>query len=207
VNINDEDKYYNFKLQKSVVDKTVKVIGESVVSSVETVVSNTAVGGATAVTTWMKTTGGMAPIPRAVGLGAVTGITAASTKIGIEVGKTIVDYHLNNPKNNQIIEDKDNIPSPKDDSFNMSSVLEDTELLNPLIKLLRMSLTLNVFTLILVLILLILIFNRFRKNIEITYKYLPNSFLKAKGWLNNRHIFIIYVYIYKHYITIYFITK
>jgi hypothetical protein len=211
VNINDEDKYYNFKLQKSVVDKTVKVIGESVVSSVESVVSNTAVGGATAaaVTTWMKTTGGMAPIPRAVGLGAVTGITAASTKIGIEVGKTIVDYHLNNPKNNQILEDNDNTPSPKDDSFNMSSVLEDTELLNPLIKLLRMSLTLNVFTLILIFLFIWLIFNNyiFNKYIDKISKYLP-KFVKwnKDGWVSKTSDnYILYLFIFTSILLIYIV--
>jgi Mn2+/Fe2+ NRAMP family transporter len=86
-----------------------------------------------------------------------------------------------------------------------------SEVINPLIELLRMSLTLNIFTLILVLILLILIFNRFiiRTNLDIISKYLPNSFIKAQGWVNVRirQIFIIYVYIYKHYITIYFIPK
>jgi hypothetical protein len=102
----------------------------------------------------------MAPIPRAVGLGAIASISAASTKIGVEVGKAVVDYNLNknNSMNNQLFEDKnmdqDNIPSPKDDQFNISSVLEDTEILNPLIKLLQMSITLNVFTLILILLLL-----------------------------------------------------
>ena len=99
----------------------------------------------------MKTTGGMAPIPRVVGLGAITGITAASTKIGLEVRKTVIDYHLN--KNNSTNPmDNEHLPSPKDDSFNISSTLESSELLNPLIKLLQMSITLNVFTLIFIFI-------------------------------------------------------
>jgi hypothetical protein len=77
------------------------------------------------------------------------------------------------------------IPSPKDDPFNVNSALESSEVINPLIELLRMSLTFNVFTFILVLILLILIFNKFiiRNNLDIFYKYLSNSnsFIKVQG--------------------------
>jgi hypothetical protein len=47
VNINKDDKYYNFRLQKSIVDNTAKVIGDAVVSSAGTIASNTAVAAAT----------------------------------------------------------------------------------------------------------------------------------------------------------------
>jgi len=42
----------------------------------------------------------MAPIPRAVGLGRMISIGAASTKIGLDFCKSVVDYHLN--KNNSM---------------------------------------------------------------------------------------------------------
>jgi len=47
VNRNKDDKYYNFKFQKSIVDNTAKVIGDVVVSSAGIIASNTAVAAAT----------------------------------------------------------------------------------------------------------------------------------------------------------------
>jgi len=56
VNRNKDDKYYNFKYQKSIVDNTAKVIGDVVVSSAGILASNTAVAAATttAVSNWIK---------------------------------------------------------------------------------------------------------------------------------------------------------
>lgn len=200
INVSEDDKYYNFKLHKDVVQHTGKIIVDALDSGVNVVVKNTAVGTATAaaVSTWLKSTSGMAPLPRIGGLAGIAGITAASTKIGVEVGKNIVDYHSSEKPST--FKDND-IPSPKDDQFNISSVLEDTEILNSLLKLLQMSITLNIFTLILIFLFLWIIFNNyiFSHNMDKISRYFPNFVQKNKEfWLSissGKYILYLFVFI------------
>nr|AWA82162.1 hypothetical protein [Cantharellus cibarius] len=197
VEVSTDNQHYHFKLDKNMVNQTANIVKDVLTDYGSGLAKNASSGTAagTAAAAYLKYSKGMPGIQRAIGLGGVSAITAASTKIGVEAANIMLNQNFkSNTSNNP------EIPSPKDDQFNINSALESSEVINPLIELLRMSLTLNVFTLILVLILLILIFNRFiiRTNLETISKYLPNSFLKAQGWLNktsDRFLLFMFIFI------------
>jgi hypothetical protein len=170
---NNNDKYYNFKINKQVADSISNTIIEGAKLSFNTVLPNAAsltAAGAVGVTA-LKMSSGL-PLPsRLAFVGLYTTVAAAGTKLGLAVadsltnnGQKIKDIMENSIKNSKHSNtDIEKIPSPDIDNSFIFSILERNEIINDS-NFSEIFLTnifgFNVLVLILSIIILIYIFNR-----------------------------------------------
>jgi len=183
--------YYNFKIRKDLIDEGLKNVFEASKMTVEKIAPNLGIGAAagSATAAAVKHTAGMGPVQRLAVVGTTAFVTAAGTKIGLDIGGA-VSKNLNieeSIKNSPHADPQiDRIPSP--DIF-IHSPLEET---SPLQDLLMYSLALDILILILLIGILIIIFNRYivKYNIEFinsiiqrswVNKYMP---IKIINWFN-----------------------
>lgn len=184
--------YYNFKVEKELLDNVSSSLGKAVSKGFEQVVPNlgAAAAGGTAAAAAIKASASMPPAQRLAFVAGAAMVTSAGTRVGADVGVAI----SKNIDIKKIIKDSphsdphtDRIPSPSDDMIR--SVLESSETNKsfvdthtPLETLLSSQFMLNVIILILMVILFIMIFNKYilKYNVKfikkIVDKYANNKF-------------------------------
>ncbi len=184
--------YYNFKVDKELLDNVSSSLGKAVSKGFEQVVPNlgAAAAGGTAAAAAIKASASMPPAQRLAFVAGAAMVTSAGTRVGADVGVAI----SKNIDIKKIIKDSphsdphtDRIPSPSDDMIR--SVLESSETNKsfvdthtPLETLLSSQFMLNVIILILMVILFIMIFNKYilKYNVKfikkIVDKYANNKF-------------------------------
>lgn len=183
--------YYNFKISKNLFDNGLHTVGEASKMAVDKVVPNIGAGAAagTAAAAAVKATSGLPPLQRAGAVAATALVTAASTKVGLDIGNAIsknTDFSgviKNSPHANPDI--MATPPSP--DSLIINSTLESSDITSPLQDLLIYSFTLDIFILLLLISLLIIIFNRYILSFNLNFinsilnKYIS---IKIRNWFN-----------------------
>jgi hypothetical protein len=219
INVNSEistknnTENYNFQINKDLMDKGLQSVSEMSKAVVQQIAPNIGAGAAagTATAAMVKATTGLPAFQRMGLIGGTAVITAASTKVGLNIGKAISKESdiMDSIKNSEFCDSNiERIPSP--DNIFINSVLEKNEQINiensPLEVLLTSLFTLNVLTLLLIIILLILIFNRYILHfnldliLSLIEKYMPNKLKELikkkvnKGIdYNNKFILIMFI--------------
>lgn len=182
-------KIYNLKMDGEFFDNGVKNIGVLTDTAVDKIVPNLGIGAAagTAAAAAIKSTAGMPLGPRLITVGGNVLTTAATTKIGMEIGSAIVQHSdiTEMIKNSPHADPQhDRIPSP--DSSIINSPLEN-DIFSPLQDLLLWSFVLDIFILILLTGILLIIFNRYITKYNLNFinstiiKYMP---IKIRNWFN-----------------------
>ena len=178
---NTNVEYYNFKLKKEIVDNIVEKGKNLAVGVVTDIAPNLGIGAAVGkvAAEAFKHTGGMAPAPRVAIVGTTALATAAGTKIGIELGKALMQNknkvdEINSslpasgdlrsaapsPSLSQESFSKDGRNSPSDfDNGFIHSVLEEIEI--PLITMVNGLCYLNYIEFSLILSLFLLLFRKY----------------------------------------------
>ena len=180
---------YSFEISKELVDEGIKNLKGVVKIATEKVVGNIGVGAAagTAAATAFKSTAGLPPAQRVIVTGAVAGVTAAGTKVGIGIGDTLIKHiNINEAiKNSQHADPHiDRIPSPDPNIIN--SPLEN-DITSPLQDLLLYSFILDILILIVLISILVIIFNRYIVKYNLTLiNYIINKYIpiKIRNWFN-----------------------
>nr|UEK25977.1 apocytochrome b [Mutinus fleischeri] len=184
--VTNEDQY-NLVVSKGVVDNGIQA-GKEVLKAVlsEGITSLGASGAAgVAAGATIKSTVGMPPVQRAIALGGSTFITAASTTLGIKLGKSVIsnlDINKNIPENNN--PDIDSIPSPTDGFISSPLELGD---ISPLEEILINIFKLNILLSILFFMFVFLIFYKYLSTANADFlfklfnKIIPDRF---KPWFN-----------------------
>jgi len=117
---------------------------------------------------------------RVLTVGATTGVGAFAAKLGVDAASVITNHASSSIKNSPHADTNiDRVPSP-DQNFDISSMLESSEVTSPLFILIRIEFLLNLLILILIISFLILIFNKYllSYNLELITKFLNKfSFL------------------------------
>ena len=211
---NNEEEYYNFKLNKKLVHDTLHIVKEFGQFFLCKIAPNLGVGTAVgyAVSAMIKQTYVLSPMKRAFAISGTAFITAFFTKLGIELASEAFKnnkfkFNIDFTKFKHADPNVGNIPSP-DDLFYIFSPLESEGwiIFDVLEVFLTSIFTLNVFILFLVLSILFLIFNIYilRSNLEffnsLFEKYMPIKFNDIfKKWVNrsnnynSRFIFIMFI--------------
>lgn len=166
-NIGDKDEeYYSFKIKKDIIESVWEKGTDIIVSGVKDLGPNLGIGAAVGKvgSEVIKNTAGMAPAPRVAMLATSALVTAAGTKIGIELGKALIE----NKKIDSEIEantlntdgglDGRNSPTEFDGGF-IQSVLEQNEI--PLVSMVNGLCYLNYIEFILILSLFSLLFRKY----------------------------------------------
>ena len=177
---------YIIALDKEMVHKGMNALGQFIGNASSHILAHFGPGisGGTAGAAMVKSTSGMAPVPRVALVAATTAATAAATQVGVELSKAIT-------KKTDVVEmikqsehsnpDPNRVPSPDPNIIN--SPLEDVESVIPLVGLLENLTLLNVAELLLIIVMFIIIFS---KNINgfyikiisyIVNKYIVNKYL------------------------------
>lgn len=189
------NKFYNFSINKKFADTIVDKIGDATKVALSTIVPNIGAGAAagTVGAAALKLSSGLPPLQRAAFVGASTLGSAATAKLGLDIGAAasknlnIKESIKNSPHADVNI---DSIPSP-DGGF-INSVLEASEQINnytPLEELIIYQFSLNAIILIFILILLSMLFNRFILTTNLEFitslfdKYTSN---KISQWFKNK---------------------
>src|ERR1700727_1990191 len=186
----DTDKdMYSLKISKELVHKGIQNVVTIGQMATEKVVGNVGVGTAagTAAGSAIKYSVGMPPFQRLLVVGGTASVTAAGTKLGLEVAETlskninIKESIKNSPHGDTQL---DRIPSPDSDFIN--SPLEN-DITSPLQDLLYYSFILDILILILLIGILVIIFNRYILKYNLTLinsivnKYMP---INIRNWFN-----------------------
>ena len=194
--------YYNFKFKKEIVDNLLEKGKDLALGVVTNIAPNLGIGAAVGkvAAEAFKHSGGMAPAPRVAIVGTTALATAAGTKIGIELGKTLMQNNnmeygiISSPSSpspapteqpNQELDTKDGNSSPScyDDGF-IHSVLEENEI--PLITMVNGLCYLNYIEFSLILSLFLLLFRKYLISKIIGFILnLINKYNKNKEILNN----------------------
>jgi hypothetical protein len=164
---NTEDKeYYSFKIKKEVIDNIWEKGTDLIMSGVKDLGPNLGIGAAVGKigSEIIKHTAGMAPAPRIAMVGTTALATAAGTKIGIELGKALIE---NKKRDTEIEANKldtvdisgRNSPTEFDGGF-IHSVLDTNEIEIPLLTMVNGLCYLNYIEFILILGLFSLLFLR-----------------------------------------------
>ena len=168
-NINDKnEEYYSFKIKKDLIDKVVEKGKDLLVVGVTDTLGSPNLGIGAAVgkvaSETFKHTSGMAPLARIAMVGSTAIATAAGTKIGIDLGKALIENKkIENEidSNDMVLEtiNKDGRNSPSDfDGGFIHSVLE-SEI--PLVTMVNGLCFLNYIEFILILSLFSLLFRKY----------------------------------------------
>jgi hypothetical protein len=160
----NKDEYYNFKIRKDLFDEGLKNIGDASYLALEKIAPNIGIGAAagSAVSSAIKYSAGMSPLPRLAVVGTTAAITAAGARIGLDIGG-VVSKNMNIEKaiKNSPHADPniDRIPTPpaEPDFF----IQSPADITSPLQDLLMYSLALDILILILFIGILVIIFNRY----------------------------------------------
>ena len=158
--------YYEFKLRKDVVHKSVNTVSEASKTAVESVIPNIGAGAAAGTTAAaiIKATNGLPLGTRLLALGTSTLTVAAATSMGIGLGQQVLkesfkkDSESNSESNN--VTSNDNSSSGSD-SFSINSLNEISEMNSPLQILLLYSLKLDLVMLIVFITILYLFLNKY----------------------------------------------
>jgi hypothetical protein len=186
---NKNEEYYIFKIKKDVFENVMEKGKDLVMGGVKYLAPNLGIGAAAgkAAAEAFKLTGGMAPAPILGAVGATGLATATGKKIGIELGKVVME-------NNKIVNeielsklddnDKDGSNSPSDfDGGFIHSVLDDNEI--PLISMVNGLCYLNYIEFSLILGLFSLLFRKFlNRKFKIIILIFKNKYIKDKEVVN-----------------------
>jgi hypothetical protein len=185
---------YTITVNKDVVEKGFEVIGEAMSKSIETIVPNSGAGAAAGAigAGVFKATSSLPPLQRITAVGVTTLVGAASAKVGIDIGTSLVKHGARTVKNSAYADpDVERIPSP-DGEFFINSLLESGESQDSslLFILIRSEFLLNLFILILIISFLILIFNKYilSYNIDTLSNFFAKRSKKIHDWLINKNI-------------------
>jgi len=134
-NIDDKnDEYYNFKIKKDIFDNAMERGKDLVVAASKDIVPNLGIGAAAgkAAAEAFKHTSGMPTVPRIAVVGSTALVTAAGTKVGLELGKyamdnTKIDNKIEVSKLDGIDTDRSHSPSDFDGGF-INNPLENNEI-------------------------------------------------------------------------------
>jgi len=162
-----DSEYYSFKIKKDLIDSVWEKGTDIIVSGVKDLGPNLGIGAAVGKigSEVIKNTSGMAPAPRMLMVGTSALATAVGTKVGIELGKALME----NKKINSEIEastltrinqDGRNTPTDFDGGF-IHSVLEKNEIEIPLLSMVNGLCYLNYIEFILILSLFSLLFRKY----------------------------------------------
>lgn len=168
---------YTITVNKDVVEKGFEVLGEAVSKSIETIIPNSGAGAAAGAigAGVFKATSSLPPLQRITTVGITTLVGAASAKVGIDIGTSLVKHGARTVKNSPYADpDMEEIPSP-DGEFFINSLLESSDS-SLLFILIRSEFLLNLFIFILIISFLILIFNKYILSYNI--ETLSNFFAK-----------------------------
>jgi hypothetical protein len=140
----------------------------------------------------IKSTAGMTLGARVLTVGATTGVGALAAKLGVDAASVVSSHASSSIKNSPHADTNiDRVPSP-DQNFDISSMLESSEVTSPLFILIRIEFLLNLLSLILIISFLILIFNKYflSYNLELITKLLNKfSFLnRLNAWFRARNL-------------------
>jgi len=202
--------YYNFKISKKLVDNGLHTVGEASKMAADKIVPNIGAGAAagTAAAAAVKVTSGLPPLQRAGAVAATALVTAASTKVGLNIGSAISkNTDLSAIIKNSPHANPDRMATPPSpDPFIINSTLESSDITSPLQDLLIYSFILDISILILLISLLIIIFNRYILSFNLNFfnsilnKYIS---IKIRNWFNkylntgidynNKLIFFIFI--------------
>jgi hypothetical protein len=185
---------YTITVNKDVVEKGFEILGEAVSKSIETIVPNSGAGAAAGAigAGVFKATSSLPPLQRVTAVGVTTLVGAASAKVGIDIGTSLVKHGARTVKNSPYADpNMDRIPSP-DGEFFINSLLESGESPDSslLFILIRSEFLLNLFILILIISFLILIFNKYilSYNIETLSNFFAKRSKKIHDWLIDKNI-------------------
>jgi len=184
-----------YLLKKKIADTIVDKIGDATKVALATIVTNIGAGVAagTVGAAALKLSTGMPPLQRAALVGASTLGSAATTKVGLDLGAAvsknlnIKEAIKNSPHADVNI---DRIPSPDIDFIN--SVLEASEQVNnytPLEELINYQFTVNAIIFIFIILLLTMLFNRFiftSNLVFISYLFEKYTSNKISQWFTNK---------------------
>ena len=86
------EEYYEIKINKNLVDNTLQTVGEATKISVEKIGFNMGAGAAAGQVAGQafKATSGLPPLQRMGEIGIMALVTAASVKLGLEIGSLIL---------------------------------------------------------------------------------------------------------------------
>lgn len=185
IDLEKKKEFYNIKIQKDLFDNALNNGKDLLVEGVINFAPTVGIGAATgkAVAEVIRQTGGMAPASRIAMVGATALATATGTKIGIELGKSImenkkIENKIDGSKLDNTVKDGSNSPSDLDGGF-IHSVLEDSEI--PLIIMVNGLCYLNYIEFSLILGLFSLLFRKYlNKKLKIFILKLKNKFIKNK---------------------------
>jgi len=180
---NKNEEYYSIKIKKNILDNAMEKGKELFMVGVKDLAPNLGIGAAVGKATAeaFKQTASMAPAPRLALVGTTALLTAAGTKIGIELGKASMDNkkiknEIDASKLDGIDKDGRNSPSDFDGGY-FHSVLEENEI--PLIIMLNGLCYLNYIEFSLILGLFSLLFrkilNRKLKRFILNLKFNKNK--------------------------------
>jgi flavodoxin len=186
ITTNTEDKeYYNFKIKKEVINNIWEKGTDIIMSGVKDLGPNLGIGAAVGKvgSEIIKHTAGMAPAPRIAMVGTTALATAAGTKIGIELGKALIENkkrvtEIEANKLDTIDISGENSPTEFDGGF-IHSVLDTNEIEIPLLTMVNGLCYLNYIEFILILGLFSLLFLRQCRKFLI--RKLIGLILKLKG--------------------------
>lgn len=173
---------YNFSVSKPVFDAVAQSATEISKTIITHVVPHVASGSAAGVlgAAAIKSTASMPLGARVLTVGATTGVGAFAAKLGVDAASVITNHASSSIKKSTHADTNiDRVPSP-DQNFDISSMLESSEVTSPLFILIRIEFLLNLLILILIISFLILIFNKYllSYNLELITKFLNKfSFL------------------------------
>jgi hypothetical protein len=190
----DKVEFYNFKISKRLVDNSLKNVADASTMVLDKIAPNLGVGAAagTAASAALKITSGMAPVQRLAVIGATAAVTAAGTKVGLDVASAIsknigIEEAIKNSPHAEPLVGR--VPSP-----DLDFILSPLEKTSPLQDLLMYSIALDIIILILLISILLLIFNRYIVKYNLTFinyliqqtgvnKYIP---IKIINWFNKK---------------------
>jgi len=183
--VTSSKEHYQFSASKGAVDNGLQagkevlkvVLSEGLTSYGAATAAGTAAGAA------IKATAGMPPFQRAALVGGTTFMTAATTSLGLRVGKHLgrnldLDTNLKISKNNNN-PDIDSVPSPTDNIINSPLEIGD---ISPLEELLTDMFKINILLSFLFLMFVFLIFYRYLYTVNSKFlaklfnRFIPDSF-------------------------------
>jgi hypothetical protein len=195
ISITKDNNSYTIVVNKEAVEKGLEVLGEALSKSIETIVPNSGAGAAAGAigASVFKATSSLPPLQRLTTVGVTTLVAAASAKVGIDVGTSIVKHGTSSVKNSAYADPNvERVPSPDSDYFYINSLLESGESTDSslLFILIRSEFLLNLLILILIISFLFLIFNKYilSYNIETLSNFVAKRSKKMQEWLINKNI-------------------
>ena len=151
----------NMELNKELIDNTYSMIKDVVTQgidkSIEKLASNTGAGAAAGTAAAAVLKSNLAPVQKIVMTGAAAGITAATTKLGMDFSSAMIKNRIENDKILNKM-DPDRIPSP-DNTF-ICSLIEKIENVTPLEQLIQIQLLINIILIISIFLFVLLLFNK-----------------------------------------------